>query len=129
MLHTISHSLTKHIRATCTVTNRVYVQPKRRHWRYFPTYLPHPNMKAKRDIFICVYKLKKTMYSNQMGLFPQVSSLGNKYIMVIHDVDSNSLWAESLKNNTGGKLILGCAWALERMRKGSIVPKHQVPDN
>jgi hypothetical protein len=27
---------------------------------------------SKKDIFICVYKLKKTMYSNQTGLFPQV---------------------------------------------------------
>ncbi len=64
-----------------------------------------------------------------MGLFPQVSSLSNKYIIVIHDVNSNSLWAQALKNNTGGKLILGCAWALEHMRKAGIVPKHQVLDN
>jgi hypothetical protein len=44
-----------------------------------------------------------------MGCFPQVSSLGNKYIMVIHDVNSNSSWAEALKDNTCGELIL--AWA------------------
>jgi hypothetical protein len=47
------------------------------------------------------------MYSNQMGLFLQVSSLDNKYIMVIHNVDTNYLWVEALKNNTGGILILG----------------------
>ncbi len=69
------------------------------------------------------------MYSDQTGLFLQVSSLGNKYIMVIQDVDSNSLWAEALKYNTRGKLILGCARALEQMRKVGIVPKHQVLDN
>jgi hypothetical protein len=49
------------------------------------------------------------MYSDQMGHFPQVSSLGNKYIMVIHNVDSNSLWAEPLKDNSSGELILGYA--------------------
>jgi hypothetical protein len=64
-----------------------------------------------------------------MGLFLQVSSLGNKYIMVIHDVDSNSLWTKTLKDNTGGELILGCARALERMRKMGIVSKHQVLDS
>jgi hypothetical protein len=69
------------------------------------------------------------MYSNQMGLFLQVSSLGSKYIMVIHNVNSNSLWTEALKNNTGGKYILGHAWALERMQKACILPKHQVLDN
>jgi hypothetical protein len=64
-----------------------------------------------------------------MELFPQVSSLGNKYIMVLHNVDSNSLWAKAFKNNTSGKFILGRAQALEHMRKADIVLKHQVLDN
>jgi hypothetical protein len=70
-----------------------------------PALPPH---ESKRDIFICIYELKKTMYSNQTGHFPQVSSLGNNYIMVIYDVDSNSLWVEALKDNTGNELILAC---------------------
>jgi hypothetical protein len=69
------------------------------------------------------------MYSDQTGLFPQVSSLGNKYIMVIHNIDSNSSWVEALKNSTGGELFLGCTQALERMQKAGIIPKHQVLDN
>jgi hypothetical protein len=85
-----------------------------------PTSPPH-NSKKEKIILVC--QLKKTMYSNQRGLFPQVSSIGNKHIMVIHDVDSNSLWAEALKNNTGSKLILGHAQALEHMQKVGIVPK------
>jgi hypothetical protein len=64
-----------------------------------------------------------------MGLSPQVFSLGNKCIMVIHNNDSNSLWAEALKNNTSSGLILGCAQALERLWKAGIIPKHQVLDN
>ena len=36
---------------------------------------------------------------------------------------------ETLKDNTGGKLILAQARALERMRKSGIVPKHQILDN
>jgi hypothetical protein len=91
-----------------------------------PTPPPH---ESKKDIFICIYELKKTMYSDQTGRFPQVSSLGNKYIMVIHDVNSNSSLAEALKDNTGGKLILARAQALEQMRKVGIIPKHQVLDN
>jgi hypothetical protein len=55
-----------------------------------PTPPPH---ESKRDTLICVYKPKETMYSNQMGLFSQVSSLGNKYIVVIHNVNSISLKA------------------------------------
>jgi hypothetical protein len=88
-----------------------------------------PPHESKRDIYISVYKPKDTMYSDQMGLFLQVSSLGNKYIMVIHNVDSNSSWAEALKNNTSSKVILGHARALERMQKAGIVLNHQVLDN
>jgi hypothetical protein len=35
--------------------------------------------------------------------------------MVIHDVDSNSMWAEALEDDTGGKLFLARAQALEQM--------------
>jgi hypothetical protein len=73
-----------------------------------PTPPPHEN---KKDIFIHIYELKKPMYFNRMGLFPQVFSLGNKYIMVIHDVNSNTLCAEALKDNTDSKLILARARA------------------
>jgi hypothetical protein len=65
------------------------------------------------------------MNSNQMGCFTQVSSLGNKYIMVIHDVNSNPLWTKALKDNTSSKLIMASAQALEQMKKAGIVPKHQ----
>jgi hypothetical protein len=49
--------------------------------------------------------------------------------MVIHDVDSNSLWVEALKDNTSSKLILAHAQALEQMQKVGIVLEHQVLDN
>ena len=69
------------------------------------------------------------MYTDQTGLFPQILSLGNRYVMILHDVNSNLSWVEALKNNTGNKLILAQAQALERMRKAGIVPKHQILDN
>ena len=56
-------------------------------------------------------------------------SLGNRYVMILHGVDSNLSWVEALKNNTGGKLILAQAQALERMHKAGIVPKHEILDN
>ncbi len=108
MSNAISQSLKKRKWDTCAVKDRVYAPPKSN----TPTPPPH---ESKKDIFIPIYKLKKTMYSNQMGLLPQAYSFDNKLIIVIHDVDSNSLWAEALKYNTGSKLILGCAQALEQM--------------
>ncbi len=49
--------------------------------------------------------------------------------MVLHDVDSNLLWAEPMKNQTGGELILACNQALTRMQRQGINPKHQILNN
>ncbi len=65
----------------------------------------------------------------QTRLFPAVLSLGNKYIMILHHVDSNSSWLETMRNQSGGKLILTCARALARMQCRGLIPKHQILDN
>jgi hypothetical protein len=59
------------------------------------TIIPHVK---KHDILILVYNAKATMYSDQSGKFPAVSSKGNKYVMVLHNTNSNLLWAEPIKN-------------------------------
>ncbi len=76
------------------------------------TIIPHVK---KHDILILVYNTKATMYSDQTGKFPAVSSKGNN-VMVLHDINSNSPWAEPMKNQTGGELILARNWALTRMQ-------------
>jgi hypothetical protein len=91
----------------------------------FPDTPAIPPHKSNNDIFICIYELKKIMYYDQTGCFPQVFSLGNKFTMVIHNVDRNSLWAEALKDNTGGKPWSKCKrWALSQNTK-SWTTKHQ----
>jgi hypothetical protein len=58
-----------------------------------------------------------------------VSSLGNKYVMILHHVDSNSSWLEAMQNQSGGKLILAHAQALAWMQHRGLIPKHQILDN
>jgi hypothetical protein len=60
-----------------------------------PTTLPH---QKKNDILITEHEVKSLMYADQTGLFPAVSSLGNKYVMLRHHVDSNSSWLEAMQN-------------------------------
>ncbi len=91
-----------------------------------PTTLPH---QKKNNILITEHKVKSFMYADQTGLFPAVSSLGNKYVMILHHVDSNSSWSEAMQNQSGGKLILACAQALARMQRCGLIPKHQILDN
>jgi hypothetical protein len=74
------------------------------------------------DVLIRVTDLKDTMYMDQTGRFPFVSSLGNRYIMILHHMDSNSSWSKALKNNSKGELILACCHALAQMAQCGIVP-------
>jgi len=64
------------------------------------------------------------MCADQTGLFRAVSSLGNKYSMILHHVDSISLWLEAMQNRLGGELILARAHALARMQRWGLIPKH-----
>ncbi len=92
-----------------------------------PTNIPH---QKKNDILITEHKVESLMYSDQTGLFPAVSSLGNKYVMILHHVDSNSSWLEeAMRNQSGGKLILARARTLAWMRRRGLIPKHQILDN
>jgi hypothetical protein len=68
-----------------------------------PTNIPH---QKKNDILITEHEVKSLMYADQTGLFLAVSSLGNKYVMILHHVDSNSSWLEAMRNQSGGELIL-----------------------
>jgi hypothetical protein len=96
---------------------------------------PDPSIKKKHNLFVHIYKsnqedhLMATIYVDQTGDFPYISSQGKKSIMLLHHVDSNFFWVEPLKNQTAGLLIAAQTQALERMRKQRIVPKHQILDN
>jgi hypothetical protein len=81
------------------------------------------------DVLIWVINLKNTMYMDQTGHFPFVSSLGNHYIMILHHVYSNSSWSKALKNNSEGKLILARRRALARMDQCGIILRHQLLNN
>ena len=68
-----------------------------------PTTLHH---QKKNDIFIINHKVKSLIYANQTGLFPVVLSRDNKYVMILHHVNSNSSWFKAMRSLAGGKLIL-----------------------
>jgi hypothetical protein len=72
---------------------------------------PNKLVEKKNDIFIHIYELNendqltRTLYADQTGDFPHVSSRGNRSIMLMHHVDSNSMWVEPLKNQKEPTLI------------------------
>jgi hypothetical protein len=45
------------------------------------------------------------IYTDQTGIFPVVSSKGNKYIMILYDYDSNAILAQPIKYRTAPELL------------------------
>ena len=59
--------------------------------------------KKIQDIYLKVYDVKETVYTDQTGQFPQRSHSGNKYLMVIV-IDSSAILVELLKNRSDAEL-------------------------
>ena len=88
--------------------------------------MPH---QKKNDILIINHKVKSLMYADQTGLFLAILSRSNKYVMILHHVDSNSLWSKAMQDQSDGELILARARDLARMHRRGITPKHQRLNN
>jgi len=63
-----------------------------------------PQAKLK-DVYVKIYLANDTVHFDQTGCFPAMSSRGNKYIMVLIEIDGNYIDAEPMKNKTEGSMI------------------------
>ena len=61
--------------------------------------------KKVRDIGIHVYNVRETIFSDQTGKYPKRSQRGNKYIMVMVEIDSNAILVEPMKSRTDEEMI------------------------
>ena len=74
-------------------------------------------------------KLDCKIYSDQTGKFPVTSFCGNKYIMVLFELDSNSILSEPTRNRTAGEMIRSYQKWIDRLREKGIQPKLHLLDN
>ena len=65
--------------------------------------------KKNKDIFVRVIDLQdefqQRIYLDQTGKFPTTSSKGNQYIMVMAEMDSNTILVEPMRNRTAGEMV------------------------
>jgi hypothetical protein len=61
--------------------------------------------KKVQDIYTETYRVRETMFSNQTGQFPTRSQRGNKYIMVMVEIDSNAILVEPMKSRKDEEMI------------------------
>ncbi len=61
--------------------------------------------KKVRDVYTKTYMVRETMFSDQTGQFPTRSQQGNKYIMVMVEINSNAILVESMKSCKDDEMI------------------------
>ncbi len=61
--------------------------------------------KKVRDIYTTIHDVRKTMFSDQTGQFPMHLQSGNKYIMVLVEMDSNAILVEPMKSRKDAEMM------------------------
>ncbi|KAL7523842.1 hypothetical protein ACHAXR_000839 [Thalassiosira sp. AJA248-18] len=92
-----------------------------------PSEIPPP--KKEHSIFVKVVDLKETMYSDQTGKFPYLSSRGMRYIMVAFHTDPNYIFAEPMRNRTERQMIEAYDKIVQKMKSGGLGIKLHILDN
>ncbi len=97
-----------------------------------PNHLPHPPTKQK-ELVLRIFDLSNEaqwlMYTNQTRKFPKKSSKGNHYIMVLIEIDSNTILVEAMKNSSAGDMIRAYLILVNRLRNADVTPKMHILDN
>jgi hypothetical protein len=61
--------------------------------------------KKVQDVYTETYRVRKTMFSDQTGQFRTHSQRGNKYIMVMVEMDSYAILVEPMKSRKDEEMI------------------------
>ena len=88
-------------------------------------------MKGKKVqyVYIKKYDVRETTFSDQTGKFPTRSKRGNKYIMIMVEIDSSAILVEPMKSQKDGKMIRVYNALLLQLKQAGILPKKHVMDN
>merc|ERR1719148_127834 len=73
--------------------------------------------------------MRKKFYSDQTGRFPKTSFSGNKYIMVMVEVDSNVILVEPMKSKHDDEMQRAYKHLILRLKRAGVKPKKHVMDN
>jgi len=91
----------------------------------------YPEMKGKKvqDIYISTYDVHKTTFSDQSGKFLTRFKRGNKYIMIMVEIDRSAILVELMKSRKDVEMIHAYNALLQCLQRAGISPKKHVMDN
>ena len=73
--------------------------------------------------------LEQKMYTDQTGRFPVRSFCGMQYIMVLYEVDSNSILVQEMRNRTSGEMVSAYNALVAQLKLAGFEPKTYLLDN
>jgi len=85
--------------------------------------------KKVRDIYTTMYDVHETMFLDQTGQFLTCLQSGNKYIMVLVEINSNAILVEPMKSRKDAEMIRAYNALLLQLKRAGIIPKKHVLDN
>ncbi|KAL7518347.1 hypothetical protein ACHAWF_000186, partial [Thalassiosira exigua] len=86
-------------------------------------------LKKHSDTYISIEDAKETMYTDQTGAFPVQSRRGNRYVMILCEIDGNIIISEAMKNRTSGEIVRAYLVLMERLKAAGLKPKKHILDN
>ena len=85
--------------------------------------------KKVKDVYTISYRVRETMFSDQTGQVPTRSQQGNKYIMVMVEIDSNAILVKPMKSCKDEEMIRAYNTLLLQLKHAGIIPKKHVLNN
>jgi hypothetical protein len=82
-----------------------------------------------QDIYVSIDETKETIYTDQTGAFPVTSHKGNRYVMILCEINNNVILSEPMRNRTLGKIVRAYQAFHTRLAIAGIRPKKHVLDN
>ena len=82
-----------------------------------------------RDVYTSVYEVKNSVFSNQTEQSPTRSQQGNKYIMVMAEINSNAILAEPINNCKDEQLTRAYQTIMLSLLRAGINTKNHILDN
>ena len=80
-------------------------------------------------IYVKINDLKETMYTNQTGAFPVTSKQGNKYTMILCEIENDVIMSEAIQNRSSGEIVRAYQVLMQRLKSEGIRPKKHLLDN
>jgi hypothetical protein len=88
-----------------------------------------PSRQEGKGCFMKTHDVRETIFLDQTGKYPTTSQRGNKYIMVLVEIDSNAILVEPMKSRNDSEMIRAYNATVQRLINAGMQPSKHVLDN